>query len=468
MYNSIQKLKAYTITLLGKTDAFLEKPAIKKISFAIILLVSFVLIGLFNWYQPIFGDDWMYSLVLDRHARISSFSDIFDSLYHHYFYWGGRIVVHAVAETLLMLNTHMGDIINSLAYVLFTWVIYKLSNISGNGIKPALLLGINFFICFFQPAFASTILWITGSANYLWGTLIILLFLWPYISQMFTNKESKSIIKAVLFFPAGIIAGWTNENMAVALIFMLLVFICYYKIEYKRIPVWAITGMAGVIAGAAIMIAAPGNYARMHSEISYRFAGKSSVTIFIIGFINAIAAYWHYVLAPAFIYVFTLCIYRVYGKRNNKPVVFVSAVFFTGAVVATLAMSASPIFPPRATFGIITLVIIATGMLYANLNFGDRFVKLLSYLVLTFGLLVFIGKYYEEHKHLRAVYTHLNERIEKVEESKAQGETDLVLEDRISDYESRFLHYYELTPDSANWHNGLFSRYYDINTVIMK
>lgn len=400
----------------------------------------------------------------DGHTRIKTASDIFVSLYDHYFNWGGRIFVHIIDEVLLLMDERTTDLVNSIAFVVFTVVIYKIANLT-NTIRPSLLLSISLSIFFFQPAFASTILWITGSANYLWGTLIIICLLYFYTKQAFMPKENNGIIKAILIFFLGILAGGCNENMAVGLIFMLIIFIVYYKTTTGSIPLWAISGLIGATIGAIFMIAAPGNYARMGAIVATE---QSSGSIYIKQFLGAIAGYYYYVLIPTFIYLITLCLYLAYSNdKNRKAVLFTSTLYLVGAIVATLAMSASPIFPGRAAFGVISLVLVASAILFANLDFEKPLINRLIYITLTFGLLVFVADYYRGYQVLKEVDTHLQNRLEAINEGKRNGITDFILEDRISP-ESRLLHYYELTPDPTDWHNRMYSGYNEINSIIIK
>lgn len=467
MYNKIRKNIDSAGTKLNNSVAFLEQPWIKNAVFTIIVIFSLGLILVLNWHHPLFGDDWNYSLSIDGHTRIRNFSDIFYSLYNHYFEWGGRIIVHFIAEAILIFEPHKGDIVNSFAYIALTLIIYKIANLANNT-RPSLLLGINFLIWFFQPAFGSTILWITGSANYLWGTLIILFFMIPYLYQAYIPKENDSLTKSILMLIGGVIAGWTNENMVVALIFMLVSIVFYFRIKQDKIPVWAISGIIGAVIGATIMIAAPGNYARMGSEIANRYNEQSYINLFISRFIDTLTTYYFHVLAPTFVYILTLCIYKTYRTENDRPILFISIIFFLGAIVATLVMTASPVFPGRATFGIITLVIVAIGILYANLDFSKVLICRMSYTVLIFAFLFFIADYNRAYKMLRSIDKQLNSRIERIEKEKKNGQKDLIFEDRITNYDSRFLHYYELTPDSADWHNRMFSKYYEISTIIIR
>src|SRR6218665_1641392 len=124
---------------LNKADTFFRKPLIQKICFGLVIVVSFILIYILNVLHPIFGDDWNYCLLPDGHTKVKSFSDILYTQYEHYFTWGGRTVVHIIAQSLLLVGISIGDFINSLAYLAFTLVIYCMVNQS-NKIKPSLLL----------------------------------------------------------------------------------------------------------------------------------------------------------------------------------------------------------------------------------------------------------------------------------------------------------------------------------------
>lgn len=461
--NKLQYHKTRSINLISKVDAFFRQKKIKLILFSITVFTSFILIYILNILHPLFGDDWMYSMLPGGHKHIHSFSDILYTQYKHYFTWGGRSVVHIIAQSLLLSGIKTADFFNSLAYVALTLVIYYISN-SSKEIRSSLLIGINLLIWFFQPAFGSTILWITGSANYLWGTLIILLFLVPYIKILRSKNIHNSIFKSIWIFLFGIIAGWTNENMSVALITILIICIIYYKMSFKKIPLWSILGLIGATIGAIFMIAAPGNYARMETIISTSIENHSFLTVYIYRFFTTIASFYYYALSPTFIIIFIFFIYSKYKKNTKNNNLFIAILFFAGAVIATLAMAASPIFPGRAAFGIDTFLFVVIGILFSDLNFKETLIKNLTYTVLVFGLLLFIVDYTRSYRILSEVNKHYTARLQIIEEGKAKNQVDFILDDRINP-ENKALHYFELTPDTSNWHNKAFSSFYDINSI---
>lgn len=455
-------------TVLEKGDNLLSKTKISNICFLLITFISFILIYILNILHPLFGDDWMYSMLPDAHTRVTTFNDILYTQYEHYFTWGGRSVVHIIAQSLLLAGEHLADFINSIAYVGFTLTIYYIAN-QKNKTRPLLLIAINMMIWFFQPVFGSTILWITGSANYLWGTLIILLFTIPYTKHFYHPRQAtgKDVLKTILMFLFGIIAGWTNENMVVALISMLLIFIGYYKFNAFKtnIPNWAISGLIGVTIGAIMMIAAPGNYARMDMVMANNH--QSSISLYLGRLFTTASGFYYYALPATFVFVVLLLVYKYYKKEGSNKPMYLATIFFVGAIIATLAMIASPIFPNRASFGLNSFIFVAIAILFANLDFSKPLIKGLTYTVLIYALLVFATEYKYSMITLKEIKDHFEVRLQIIEEGKKNGQKDFILDDRL-ELEDKTLHYFELTPDSINWHNRMYSGYYNIHSIIVK
>jgi hypothetical protein len=450
-----------------KIDRFvIGNTLLQKILFGAVIVVSFALIYVLNVLHPLFGDDWMYSVTQTGH--INSFGDILREQYRHYFEWGGRSVVHIIAQSLLLAGESAGDSLNSLAYVLFILTVYYLAN-GNRPMSVRLLLGINMLIWFFQGAFGSSVLWITGSANYLWGTWLVLLFLIPFRQQLFQPEKAKDgRLKCVLLFLAGIIAGWTNENTSIALVFMLVVMLFHFKNKNGSIPKWTIAGCAGAVLGCVMMLAAPGNHVR--SEYLQVNEGKTAGIYSFEGIFDGISrAVWgiyDYTLPLLFIFFFVWALFYTYGNNKSRnKVYFFAGLLLTAAMVAALAMSFSPVFPERAAFGLNTFAILAISLLYAYLYRRNKTIKWLSNAALIFALLVFITDYYNGYKELSQARRITDERIATVEKGKQNGQTDFVFTGEHITAKTRFLHYWELSDKPEDSPNKWFIRYYDIQSV---
>ncbi|GAB6012292.1 DUF3329 domain-containing protein [Viscerimonas tarda] len=462
----IKDIELFAKGLFYKLDKITINPVIHRLLFGFVIAISFTLIYIFNVLHPLFGDDWMYSVTETGH--VNSFGDILREQYKHYFEWGGRSVVHVIAQSLLLAGTCVGDLLNSLAYVLFTLVIYYLA-IGKWQLNVSLLIGVNMLVWFFQREFAASTLWITGSANYLWGTLIVVAFLIPFRQLIFKQgKTNDGYLKCILLFLAGIVAGWTNENTAIGLIFFLSVVLLYCKHKTGSIPKWTVAGFAGAVWGCITMLAAPGNQARSEYLRTNEGVSESLVD----GFVRSLFGFYNNSLSLTFIFFFLLILFYAYGKKKNRynsktkgKVYFITVLFFTAAIVATLAMSASPIFPDRASFGLNTFIIIAICTFYANLYLKNKLIRWLSRTTIIFALLTFGMDYYTGYKELSYADSVIQKRIATIETGKKEGKEAFVFEDNPLKAQTRFLHYWELSANPEDSPNKWLIRYYDIQSV---
>ncbi len=225
-----------------------------------LLTVIFISMLLLNIFTPLIADDYNYSFNMETLERLKTLPDIINNQIWHYLNWGGRSVVHSLANLFLLYPKIIFSIANSFIYTLLVYLIYYHAKMALNLTKdiPLAIILINFLLWFTLPTFGQTCLWLTGSCNYLWSMVLILLFLIPY--QKDNNKTS--FMKILLMFILGVLAGWTNENTAFGLIIIILGLLLKQKYEKKQISLDKIWGLIGAISGFIIMIAAPGNYVR--------------------------------------------------------------------------------------------------------------------------------------------------------------------------------------------------------------
>lgn len=451
-------------------------PQMQKIMLCLVVILSFVLIYILNRFYPLFAEDWDYRFIWEWEGtnpnKIHSLGDIIQSQYNHYMHWGGRSIVHAIDQFLLMLPTALSDLINSLAFVLFAYLIYKIANIK-NTANVFVFIFTATSIYLFQPAFPTTVLWLTGSCNYLWGTLIIIIFLYPYIVYYQTQTSLKGGLVAMGMFLLGLLAGWTNENMGIALImFIFVITLLIYRNDRDKESArfWMFTGLIGAIIGYLIMILAPGNFFRL-KYIQNVDNSANTISFFIDSLSIRITALYnhflHYLLLPSAIYLVLLfiCI-KTGAKQSGKKRVRLSMLFFGAAYVAHLAMIATPIYPQRALFGVISFIIIANAILYASIEIKTNVVRLINMIVIG-GLLAFsaIG-YYRDYHYLKLVCDFWKQREIFVEQQKEKGVEDIIFEDRFDIFKKDY-EIYDLVnyTDSFNWLNHAYARYYGVKSV---
>lgn len=446
-------------------------PITRNIFLGILVLFSFIFIYILNYNFPIHSDDWVYTFIFgqDETIRINNIVDIFPSQYHHYMLWGGRSVVHFIAQILLMLESIPRAIANSTVYCLFLFFIYKLSN-KGTSDSPILFTILFCTAWLSLPYFPQTVLWTTGSANYLWGTTIGICFLYPaycYFLNSESSKESpKNYVANYLYFVAGILTGWTNENLAIAIIFLLISLLIYLKISHQYIPKWILMGLIGTIIGCTIMLLAPGNLIRS-TEINEAL-GLNEKTLKDLFLYKARNIYLIYKYLPQInlLTILYLCLFAahiLWIKRtiNNKKI-YGSFIFLLAAHLSIFVMMGSPIFPPRATFCSITFLMIANGILLSELNY-NKYQKSASLMVLLILLIVFYFSYIKRYESITVFKNEIKEREMLINEAKNNKDYNIIFTKKL--HLPYYFDFEDLSRETSDWRNKAFSKYYNIESV---
>lgn len=92
-------------------------------------------------------------------------------------------------------------------------------------------------VWFFIPVYGQTMLWVDGSANYMWGSILRLAALLPLrLHVQAARPAAGSWWWLLLSIPAGVIAGWTNENSGAAFLVIVGLFLLYNRANKGRIP----------------------------------------------------------------------------------------------------------------------------------------------------------------------------------------------------------------------------------------
>lgn len=394
---------------------------IRAVVFLIVALFFGIAIYILNVNTPLVIDDFSYSM--NAHGeRVQGIGDILERQCEHYFLWGGRTVVHIIAQLLLFIPAYVADIVNSIAFLFCAYLMYL--HILGRKKKHdvilfALILALMWLL---QPAFGESILWLTGSANYVFGMILVLLFMLPY--RMYEGaevREKSSVLKAVLAFPCGVIAGWTNENTAAAMLVMVCLFLLYYKVNKWRIPYWAVVGLIGAIVGYVIMILAPGNHVRsVVIGLEFELTAKNLFSGFFLG----TRSFVEYLGVFNLFGLIFLMLNRYFDKEKSAETIMIYLLYMLGVLASIYVMVFSPLFPPRAWFGIVVYNIIAVGLVFNNLKYELRLFRGIKYSVaLVVIVLLFPFTYHYAYKDVSAVNEVLQERFRIIENTPDNGDT---------------------------------------------
>lgn len=314
------------------------------IGVGILLFIQF----LAHMATPFMRDDLWYATNLVTGEKISSVPDIVESMIWHYFNWGGRIVNHAILQALLSLGDLTADLFNIIATALLGLVIVhtaKAKNSLMFLLSEALIVAFNASLFF-------SVLWESGSVNYLYSTSWILLYVMVIIKELDPIKENttkgKAIAKYIWIVPLALIAGWSTENMGPACFVLTVGTIIFLAVKKKKIPFFLYEGAFMTLVGSALLILAPGNFVRN------QFVEKASFTEIIRGRIDTFLISSADYLLPSFLFALILLIIQIYVLKEIKPR---DIALFSFAVIAQGAMFLSPTYPQRASFGIMCVLI---------------------------------------------------------------------------------------------------------------
>ena len=141
--------------------------------FFLILILSFLAILVFNVLTPMLSDDYAYAMEVQK---AGSLADLFRQEYHQYMTWNGRSVVHFILRVFLFLPSWVFKLANSAAFVAVSLLMWKLTE-PDREYDCYTLLMVQLGLWLYAVDFSETILWEDGACNYLWGALLILLFM---------------------------------------------------------------------------------------------------------------------------------------------------------------------------------------------------------------------------------------------------------------------------------------------------
>ena len=365
---------------MKKIEKFIDKNQIK-----IMLLLIFISMLALNFLTPLLADDYSYGLNL-ANKKLTGIIDIYNYQIWHYFNWGGRTIAHTFAQTLLMFPKAIFNIVNSIIYTCLVYLIYlhgKLNRREKNSRNSYLILLIHLILWFIIPVFGQSFIWLIGSCNYLWTTVIVVYFLLLFRK----NEKENKWYKIIIMFLIGILAGWTNENTSAGLIVILFSTLIIDKITTKK---WNLTktkvaGIVGSLIGFVLMICAPGNYVRN--------AAFKDDTFIIIKFIKRaidITGNAEIYILPLIIAIIILISLKIYHKKKIEKEV---TPFILGGFAATYSMVASPQFPERSWTGVIVYLIIALVILVYDFEKIHRIYKFILVDLCIILSIIFIGEY---------------------------------------------------------------------------
>ncbi|EGO8564222.1 DUF3329 domain-containing protein [Enterococcus faecalis] len=353
-----------------------------------LVISTFLIMLILNNLTPLLADDYVYLY------KTKNWFTILADEYNQYVTWTGRSVVHVIARIFLLLPKGIFNVFNALAYTIVTYLVYRLTlQKQGEKYNSFRFIIIQVLFWLFIPAFGEVFLWETGSANYLWGSLIILSFLYVYHREIIEEHVfTKTKLMIFLMFALGILAGWCNENTSGGALLIVLGYLGWQFYTKRKLSLWMFTGVVGNIIGLALMVLAPGNkvratyFARSTWSLP-RKAMTGIITIFEQMKEN---------LSLFLVILILLLVLYAYISQDKKRV-YLSVVYFISGIATMLVLIISPtaLTYGRSYYGAVLFLIIAFSMSLPNYKVNIRFFPIYSVLyvilVCTFLMNVMVG-----------------------------------------------------------------------------
>lgn len=385
----------------------------------LVLISAYVIMVVLNFLTPLIADDIEYMY------KTSSFSSILHDEYTQYMTWTGRSVVHIIARLFLLMPKTVFNLVNPLIYVLLTLLIYKMTTKDNTTFYSFKYFLINVFLWLFVPAFGQTILWETGAANYLWGGIIVVSFLFLY--HRYYEKEQElsfnPIVNSILLLILGILAGWCNENTSGGMILIVLGYLYFYYQKKKPLRLWMFTGLLGAIFGLFMMITAPGNavratyFARSQWSLPRKlYSGVFSITKTL--YENSLAL---------FVLMAVLIVLGIFFSKHKEWLRLSYIYLFAGiATIYVLSLSPAGLDWGRSFFGGVLFIIMAMAFEWPDKvlkSTQGAFYGVISGVLITQFLFTFaLGV-----NDIALSYREINQQYHYVREQKKQGNLNPVI-----------------------------------------
>lgn len=429
-----------------------EHVIVRGVIFGMLLVLIGGIIFFLNVHTPMMMDDYDYSFSLSTGDRIANPLDVLSSQVVHYKIWGGRSIVHAIAQLFLSANKAVFNVFNTLMYLLLLLEIYAIARSDARKANWTILLLSHVFLFFFVPFFGTVFLWLDGACNYLWGTVLALCPILLHRSSLsigwFSSGKVRSTFAVIICF----LAGWTNENTACGVFAVVFLMVVLAKYEGQRVAPWQWAALAAQLFGIAVMLLAPGNYVRASAQEQ-----DSIVKEFLRRFavVTVYAGVYGGGLAAVYILFLSLCRWLQIRVRLTYTLLLAF-----GALLTAYALVASPVVSDRSYTGAVILLLAALLSAAGDFEASVRHFDAQKLIVLPLILLVVVHGGY---KAIQAVGAHeeaWHAQLTRIEEAKAQGESRVEIESVPS--VSPYTFSIALEEEPTVWPNSTLSKYFDI------
>ena len=305
-----------------------------------IVLVCLVIMAVMSWFcamTPWISDDYAFS---------KNEAGLWATQVKEYLEWSGKFVGHYMARVLLSGPEWVHPVLTPVMFMLLVagGALLALGAQWRERLYAWHLVVVAGLVWIALPAFGTVFFWRTGTGDYGYSLVWATLFLVPY--RMWADRADFRLPGGALFVFAGILAGWSNENVGMLAILTALSVAVFRWRASGRVHLWAIAGIAGAALGWSMMMAAPGNAIRLAAV-----GGVEKIPLASMKALLRFVQFWsteQIEMLPYFL-VALLLAWMLRRRGLLKPAAWIPAVvFFLMAQASLAAFIASPSTPYRA------------------------------------------------------------------------------------------------------------------------
>ena len=224
-----------------------------------LLVVAFAVMLVMNALTTFKEDDLAFTLIEGVWTPVRSFADLLQSHLTHYTGTNGRLADLVPELFAGLLGKTAFNVVNALVFVLMAHLVSLLAT----GRRS--LLGLSSFLtvvgtCY--PVPGETMLWMAGSANYMWAITLSLALV---LALKRAQGKPLGWGMALVWLLFGFVAGGFNEATSLGFLGGLMLF---YAFNYRLFDRRVVVTLMGYALGIMLIVSSPGAWNRMATDIA--------------------------------------------------------------------------------------------------------------------------------------------------------------------------------------------------------
>ena len=407
-----------------------------------LLVVAFAVMLVMNALTTFKEDDLAFTLIEGVWTPVRSIADLLQSHLTHYTGTNGRLADLVPELFAGLLGKTAFNVVNALVFVLMAHLVSLLAT----GRRS--LLGLSSFLtvvgtCY--PVPGETMLWMAGSANYMWAITLSLALV---LALKRAQGKPLGWGMALVWLLFGFVAGGFNEATSLGFLGGLMLF---YAFNYRLFDRRVVVTLMGYALGIMLIVSSPGAWNRVATDIALDLRPDDLLSSRWHIFMEKMWRFYLPLLAAA-VGVFLLL------RRRDRAVVRQSVwtyvIVCSAAVMFALGLNHERAYAPLVTVAAI-IVIQAVDFLLAG---RWQRLRLLAVIALL-GLCAFT---YARGIIRLSQYKAYNEQVER-EIAAAPGQA--ILRERQFDIYSRFIKPMNYMSTNYFAHEVIYRAYYGKENV---